>query len=329
MKEFKINNYLTIKLEEGLSNIYVNGEYFEQCKYLLLNIPKESVKDLEKIESIDEAAALLDQSMEGHEFFDIEISPETEFWGHCSNLQVWSENEYDTRLIHSNLAFPLLKELSCAGDPIAKRIFKEEIAKRLISGYPSVVIYLLEEGYFEEFSKEEKEALRHQIVDKSLLIKSFEEFCNFYTSFFSTRFSILKSVHKEIICENISNISFIERGTVIPSNILTDLHFEEKKEIFNLIKPQIMNLEMLKVRFLDLKTFSDFGIDSARKTLRTDVINVLLGKNEDLIQFIIDQNIMKVLNKSDLEMFSDFPECSNLILNYVIDKLKLKNFKFV
>ncbi len=39
MSEFKINNFITLKLEEGRTNIYVLGEEFIQCKYLLMNIP--------------------------------------------------------------------------------------------------------------------------------------------------------------------------------------------------------------------------------------------------------------------------------------------------
>jgi hypothetical protein len=48
------------------------------------------------------------------------IPPEIRFWAHCSNLETWGENNYDTRLIHSNLAFPLLKKLTEAGDQTKK-----------------------------------------------------------------------------------------------------------------------------------------------------------------------------------------------------------------
>ncbi len=52
------------------------------------------------------------------------ILPIKEFWGHCSNLQAWAEYGYDTRLLHPNLAFPLLEKLATVGDPIAKKVFK-------------------------------------------------------------------------------------------------------------------------------------------------------------------------------------------------------------
>ena len=155
LREFKINRYLTLKLQKKKTNIYVKGILFNQCKYLLLNISKDKFQYYEKIESIDEAAEILDMSLEGIHWNNFDLSPETEFWGHCSNLQAWYENDYDTRLLHRNLAFPLLKALAEAGDSLAKKVFKEEIALRLESGYSSVVRYLVAQGYLNYFSKEE------------------------------------------------------------------------------------------------------------------------------------------------------------------------------
>ena len=161
MEEFKINEYLTLKLEGVCENnkinrwktmIYVAGELFRQCSQLVLNIPIMEISTFDEIQSIDEAIERLEINMDE---IDHEIPSETEFWGHCSNLQVWYENDYDTRILHSNLAFPLLKELSDVGDIIAKRVFKEEIAKRLATGYPSVVKYLIEERYIKYLTREE------------------------------------------------------------------------------------------------------------------------------------------------------------------------------
>lgn len=157
--EFKINDYLVLKLENNRTNIYVKGKLFNQCKFLLLNIPVDKVHEFDEIDSIDEAAEKLDSSMEGRGRYRYNLTPETEFWGHCSNLQAWAENGYDTRLVHRNLAFPLLKALYEAGDPQAKKFFKEEIAMRLQSGYPSVVAYLINRNYLEYLSRRELEAI--------------------------------------------------------------------------------------------------------------------------------------------------------------------------
>ena len=97
---------------------------------LLLNIPVNNLGDYFNEGSIDEIEGKLDHSHHYKPPGVQEIDPKTEFWGHCSNLQVWVENNYDTRLIHRNLSFPLLKKLTEVGDPTARRHFKEEIAKR-------------------------------------------------------------------------------------------------------------------------------------------------------------------------------------------------------
>ncbi len=154
--EFKINKYLSLRLENRRTIIYVNNRPFRQCMYLLLNIPLDKIKEYDEIRSIDEAASNLDRKMERNHNL---IPPETEFWGHCSNLQAWSDNNYDTRILHRNLAFPLLKALADAGDPLANSRFKEEIAIRYATGHPSVVRFLTQNGYLHYLNEEEFESI--------------------------------------------------------------------------------------------------------------------------------------------------------------------------
>lgn len=163
MEDFKVNDYITLKLENGRTDIYIKGDDypFMHCKYLLM---RKTVKELENFlehtQSVDEMAENLDNSLHGAELELIDIPAETRFWAHCSNIQVWVENNYDTRLLHSNLAFPLLKELAEAGDPVAKKIFKEEVVKRFLEG-PQKVRELLcfDEGYIDALTKEERRTL--------------------------------------------------------------------------------------------------------------------------------------------------------------------------
>ncbi|MFW9942002.1 MAG: leucine-rich repeat domain-containing protein [Candidatus Thorarchaeota archaeon] len=164
-KEFKVNKYLKLKLEGGKTNIYVKNRRFMQCMYLLLNISVDRIEDYDEIESIDEAAIKLDRSMERDHNT---VPPETEFWGHCSNLQAWAENGYDTRILHRNLAFPLLKRLSEVGDPLARKVFSEEIAIRLASKYPTVTQYLTQNGYLKYLSPDEFESILDDINSSAL-----------------------------------------------------------------------------------------------------------------------------------------------------------------
>lgn len=148
-KEFKVNEYLTLKLEGGKTNIYVMGHHFNQCKFLMLDVPIDKPEKLDEIKSIDEAANILGwkNGTQPGARYKYKIDPHTEFWGHCSNLQAWYEHDYDTRLLHSNLSFPLLKKLARVGDPIAEQVFKSEIKKRLKTGISSVINFLKNEGY--------------------------------------------------------------------------------------------------------------------------------------------------------------------------------------
>jgi len=157
MKEFKINQYITLKLIDGKTTIFVNGEEFKQCKYLLLNIPVNEIRSLRDIESIDEAAGRLDSSQESQRFKTegFEIPPEVEFWAHCSNIQVWAENNYNSNILHRNIAFPLLKKLADVGDFTANKIFREEIAIRALSQHDRTVHFLVDGRYLNNLSKAE------------------------------------------------------------------------------------------------------------------------------------------------------------------------------
>ena len=134
MREFRINEFLSLRLEGEWTNIYIGKVQFRQCTILLLNISVDEKSTFDEIDSIDEAAEKVGTSMENSMDLYKFISPDVEFWGHCSNLQVWYEHNYDTRLIYSNLAFPLLRKLTEADDPLAKVVFKTEIVKRYKNG---------------------------------------------------------------------------------------------------------------------------------------------------------------------------------------------------
>jgi len=113
---FVVNEHITLKLRGIKTIIYIDGKEITQCKYLLLNIPKAEAQD-EKCVSIDEFGNKYSRILELNTSNAKKqgISPETEFWGHCSNLQAWVENDYNPNILHSNLALPLLTRL-CTKD---------------------------------------------------------------------------------------------------------------------------------------------------------------------------------------------------------------------
>ena len=155
MKEFQINKFLKLRLENGKTNIYVNDRLFRQCKFLMINIGSNNASNFEDVTSIDEAEKILNKSLEEKELEEFDVRPEEEFWAHCSNLDAWVKYKYDTRLLHRTLAFPILRALTEAGDQVAKAVFKEEIIKRFESGHKNVVRYLIRGGYVRKYAKKE------------------------------------------------------------------------------------------------------------------------------------------------------------------------------
>lgn len=194
-ESFVINDYITMKFEDQTTQIYINGKRFMQCIRLILRIPLENVRNYDEVKSIDDAIDINRKSLYRNEIvegpwarpvldFSHNISPEEEFRGHCSNIQTWAENNYNTCILHSNIAFPMLKVLTKAGDPLAKRVFKEEIAIRYEMGNEKFRQYLIELGYMKYLSHEElitllEEARERVSITSNQELKKYENSHNF------------------------------------------------------------------------------------------------------------------------------------------------------
>lgn len=144
--EYKINDYLTMKLVNGKTCIYINDNLYIQCVNLQLRLHQPL--DV-PFKSIDQMEFSSHHAIRDTERTTIDITPEEEFQCHCSNMQVWAEHDYDTNLLHRSLSFPLLKMLSKEGDPVARKVFPNEIKKRLQEDHPRTITFLLEEKYDE------------------------------------------------------------------------------------------------------------------------------------------------------------------------------------
>lgn len=172
IKEFKINEYITLKLEYNNTNIYINNILFLHCKYLLLNLSNDDIPKYDEIESIDDAMELYGKGHKNrkHETNKTILDPETEFIGHCSNMQAWVENDYNVNILHSKLSFPLLKKLVSLGDKKAIIVFKELILEMVIKGGRNASIYILSDitnSYLNIFELEELEVLYDAVDEKS------------------------------------------------------------------------------------------------------------------------------------------------------------------
>ncbi|HEC37450.1 hypothetical protein LCGC14_0791300 [marine sediment metagenome] len=173
MNTFQVNEFITLKLEGEKTVIYIKGKRYDQCKALVLNIPISEVVKVNDLKSIDEVADSLKRASKETIYSQKQIPPETEFWGHCSNLQVWVEHNYDTRLLHSNLAFDLLRALGELGDMKARSIYKEEIGKRFREGNKNVNEFLINSRMLDVLDKEEFLSLLE--IEDATVIRDLEQ----------------------------------------------------------------------------------------------------------------------------------------------------------
>ena len=177
MLEFRINSLMTLKLEDQITNIYINGELFNQCKHVTFKRKVRELENLFEFTSMDELIDnTLDEDIENDEEYEQlrEIGPVEEFWVHCSNLQIWNENDYSSFVLHRNLAFPLLKRLTEVGDVVAKKVFQEEIIKRLESGYHPVIEFLQSEGFTKYIDRDDLFLILLNYKEYEVVCKLFE-----------------------------------------------------------------------------------------------------------------------------------------------------------
>ncbi|MFX1452226.1 MAG: hypothetical protein ACFFCM_15420 [Promethearchaeota archaeon] len=167
-----MNEYITLKLENGSTNVYIGGKYHTQFKLLMVKTPNGKIDSSHLTESYDNAAERLRKSLDPTKIPEIlkrseEIPPEVEFTTHCATLKNWAESNYKTDLLATNIAIPLLRKLTDVGDSLAKKIFKEEIAKRFNNGHLSFILYFIKSGYLGYLTEpEEKEAIYYRNNEK-------------------------------------------------------------------------------------------------------------------------------------------------------------------
>ena len=285
MEEFKVNAFITLRLVDDKTVIYVSRKKFIQCKFLLLSVPISQMESEEGIKSIDEAAEKLDSRLEGDT--PQIIPPEVEFWGHCSNLQVWAENDYDSRFLHRSLAFPLLKRLTEEGDNAARKIFKEEIAKRLAEGNLNVFEYLGQEGYLDYLQKEEFLSVLDDFEE--VAIKLVKE-------------SIVKEAKKAINqCIRCFEIPFLERIKFFSPEKHKTLYMKLSKESSPLIWYYLIDMNFLDLMSNEeLISFLKYDVESLVNILN-QLVNLTIYRCNTAIAFFFER--LEELPTSNIEEF--------------------------
>lgn len=284
IKKFEVNDFITLKLEvrglEFKTCIYIAGKYFRTCAYLLIVQPDKLIQG--ESESIDDVAENLSETLYDVRAEDLGLSPEQEFIGHCSNLQAWCDYDYDTRILHSSLAFPLLRRLKEVGDKRASEKYYEELIDRYLNGSENNRKFLQKEGFLKDIPSE----TRLQILE------CFEErHC----------ISILEKQIGRLI--SFFNYSGFARAVIgQKSRRIRELYFENQKELTSLPKC-LLNcsaLKKLEIKKHYLKEITDlvFKIDSLK------ILNITWGKKIESIQIDAGKNLKELnISNNNLKYF--------------------------
>ncbi len=118
-RKYVINDNIVLKLESGKTKIFVGGKFHRICKGVLLNIPLNRAQVKENCTIEDYIDKFQITTYFKNAYF---LTPLEEFFVHCSNIQAWVENDYDTYILSSNLSLSILKKLFILGDKTAIKI---------------------------------------------------------------------------------------------------------------------------------------------------------------------------------------------------------------
>jgi len=336
--EYKINEFLSLKLEGSRTQIYVKGKRFLQCKrlvYVNSNVRSKFIgakrsQDIRGQVGMHFGVVPLDEGDEDPDFLKLiggkteggiakeiqmkvlqeyhDITPEQEFWGHCSNLQAWYENDYDTRLVHSNLAFNLLKALVKAGDPNAKRVFKTEIAERFGSGYPNTIISIVNAKLLDYFSFEEKRELIRPNV--SIILKCDPDLLDYFSL----------EEKRELIRPNVPIVLKYD------PKLLGYFSLEEKRE---LIRPNVPIVLKYAPKLLDC-----FSSEEKREFIQENKAIIfekfknMANKIPNIFPYLFKERLLDFLELSEKEQLTklDYPIILGFMKNYLMSNSLKKRY---
>lgn len=267
--EYRVNDIISLRLEDKKTFIYLGGNRYQYCIRLVLNIPKCDTEIFDRINSIDEAAELLETLYQNKAPpNDVFITPEEEFRGHCSNLQAWVDNDYNTDILHSRLSFSLLRELVKLGDKAAKRIFKEEVTRRFSYNSISVMLFLLEENYLDHFNLEELEEITEAINFEALIRKS--DSCFLFKHLLRLGVEKARQYFKEEMKRLIAdshNLECSKSIELILSGFLDEFDLEEVRDLFSKFDFSGVAIKHSDLMPNLLKKLTKYGVYEARSLL--------------------------------------------------------------
>ncbi len=144
MDKLVINEHMDMRWHEGKPRIFIDDKPFMHCAFLVVAV--DTADPANEQATVDDLAARPGaRRLEGRDAMtEYGLTKDDVLWGFYSSIVGWVESGYNTQVIHTNLAFPLLRELARVGDPKAKRVLKGEIHDRLLSRSAGTVVTIIE-----------------------------------------------------------------------------------------------------------------------------------------------------------------------------------------
>jgi len=243
-------------------------------------------------------------------------------WGFYSSIIGWVESGYNTQVIHTNLAFPLLRELARVGDPKAKRVLKGEIHDRLLSRSLGTVVTIIE-TCADMMDAEDWAIIYDMMKDKTRAgLMTSAMIAKGITSFLRVGHFKLGSEHQPLIDElidyaNDSNDSLVAEHLAygmhyLPSVLADRISRRLSPGISDMARGYIATFTRLPEVLAKLAKGAVENLDeatnrklwqSANKDVKND-LNVLaeIFLNQHVTAEVVDKSVRKLLNKD----LSDF-----------------------
>jgi len=214
-------------------------------------------------------------------------------------------------------SFPLLEHLIDIGDSEAKKIFKEEVTKRVSSGSVSMIEYILQNEYLKYFTEKERIRVFKQLNHSKLLEQDYEQYFMLLEDLIDIGDSEAKKVFKEEVTKRLSSGNPNVIAYILYLDYLKDFTKEERIRVFKQLNHSKL-LELNYTRFFPLlEHLIEIGDSEAKKIFKEEVAKGLLSGSPIMIADILDHNCLKYFTEEEkIPVFKQLDHSKLLELNY-------------
>ena len=145
-----IRKDITIEKRENKSETF-----YEKRIRIEININNEPIIKIPNtfFPSFEKVIHEISQSWNPQKIIESDNKPIKVFHWLVQNISTWCENNYDTKLLHYKIAFPLLRKLKEIGETKFQIIFQQEILWSYRQRNLHVKNFLESEGYLKEIGE--------------------------------------------------------------------------------------------------------------------------------------------------------------------------------